>query len=223
MGGATSREELGRLICTLSDSQRRLQSEVEDEVWRRQSAFYEDFLTISEKGKGADGDGESTASKVMWAEAKMETSSSSSTEEALKEIRRRQSETHSLRASLGYKFWNDSVSVSEFWDDFESLSTRDEPLNRLFATSLDRSAALVLGFMVHSGLRLKQSYTALLRNRPNTLRNQSFLRQLIELDWMKHCFDRPGMRKQIPYQFRDEYEQTELEEYLKQKAHYKLK
>jgi len=120
-----------------------------------------------------------------------------------------------------YEFWTQGTD-EQFWSEFEDgLKTRIDPMNRLFASSFDRSAALVLGFMIHSGIRLKQSYKALLANRPNILRNQSFIRQLIQLDWMKHTLEKPGMREQIP--FRDEYESYELESYLERKKHYNLK
>ena len=61
-------------------------------MWRRQCAFYEDCLAQLHDGEDRDKAQakESTASKVMWNKEKAE---------ALKQVRRRQADTHTLRAS----------------------------------------------------------------------------------------------------------------------------
>lgn len=176
-------------------------------VWRRQRRLYEEYEERVKEVEEIHSDkkGKDKEKKVQIGIKKIR-----------REIKEKQKDDDRSRG-FNYKYWN--VDTSQFWEEFDLLKTRNEPLNRLFATSADRSAALSLGFMIHSGIRLRQCYVALLQAKPNVLRNQSFLRQLIELDAMKHDLEQPGRRKAV--QFRDEYEPFELDEYLKIKEYYR--
>jgi len=237
-------EAVGRSICTISETYKNQQSAQEEIVWNQQVQKYQLYMdaindmeqrkksranllkphhSISNSANSISSDPESKENGPSMDNSAINTDdlgpilSRSEIKQQLINKEKYNQNKHAKRYE--YKYWD--LPDSAFWEDFETLKTRNDPLNRFFASSCDRSAALVLGFMIHSGIRLKQSYKALLKNRPNILRNQSFIRQLIQLDWMKHCFEKPGMRKQIP--FRDEYESIDLETYLKTKKHYHLK
>eukprot|EP01083_Nonionella_stella_P315892 1142446_1 len=197
-----TKAQLGVSICNILRNYRIKQEEVELEIWNAQVRLYNEYMERINADK---------AKKKTRAQIKAEL------------VRAREGELYksSKPHMFAYKYWK--VNDQRFWEDFEFLKTRDNSLNRLFASSHDRSAALVLGFILHSanGIKLEPTLKGLQRNKPNTLRNQSFLRQLIQLDWMKRMFNKAGMREQV--RFRDEYKCYELDHYLKLQKHYNLK
>jgi len=231
-----SMEALGKSICTITNTYKQQQIMQEEQVWMTQVRQYNEYQEALQEMQQDKLQQTKLGLKNQLSinynmdpkEAKEQksdqpSSSISSYQRPIdiknKIVNKDRDKKSKQVARFQYKYWD--LPGVQFWEDFDSLKTRDSPLNRLFAASLDRSTTLVLGFMIHSGIRLKQAYKALLNNKPNLLRNQSFLRQLIQLDWMKHTFEKPGMRKAIPY--RDEYEKIELDTFLNRKVHYQLK
>ena len=230
-------EQVGRSICTITDTYKQQQIIEEENVWNLQISQYNEYIEALQEIQQEKIQQSKLGLKNMPSvnynmdprDANEQKSAQpqnnyyyyqSSIRDIKNKVINKDKYNKSKQAErFSYKYWD--LPVEQFWEDFDSLKTRNHAMNRIFASSSDRSTTLSLGFLIHSGIRLKQALKLLFMMKPNVLRNQSFLRQLIQLDWMKHTFEKPGMRKMIPY--RDEYDNFEFDKYINFEKHYQIK
>merc|ERR1711920_646554 len=129
-------EAVGRSICSLLKTYKIQQSEQEELAWNQQMGVFEKYMdAIHEQTEQQKGN------PVNMSEMKAKIKSEIVNAELMSSCKENEKQRRN------YPFWDEGTD-EKFWGEYEEgLKTRVDPMNRLFASSFDRSAALVLGFM----------------------------------------------------------------------------